>query len=218
MADRVFVNRERVPLRTLLDERWKGALSRTVRLLRSIAREVRAAPSRLAHSARKSRAESALRGAERLQSIVFVCYGNICRSAYASVRLGKLLNARAGSVVVRSAGLRGPNGRPSPSEAIAAARRRGLDLDPHRSSVFDRQLHRADAIFVMEDWQEREIAAMFAQEPQAPIILALGDLDPEPFSHRMIRDPYGHPAAVFDDCFERIDRCVGRLADMIGSE
>jgi protein-tyrosine-phosphatase len=156
-----------------------------------------------------------LRGAPRLSSIVFLCHGNICRSAYAAARLRTLLAARGGEVVVYSAGLLGPDGKPAPNDAVAAARRRGLDLSQHRSAKFDRAIHAADAIVVMERWQAQEIIAEFTHSKTTPIVVALGDLDPEPFSHQAIRDPFGHPAAFFDDCFERIDRCVARLASML---
>jgi protein-tyrosine-phosphatase len=215
MTDRVFLSSQRNTGMTILGERLYGVASRFVRRLRRTLRIVRDLPSRLGHAQRRSRVEAGLRGAPRLSSIVFVCHGNICRSAYAAVRLRTLLAVRGGEVVVYSAGFLGPDGKPAPHDAVAAARRRGLDLSKHRSAKFDRAIHAADAIVVMERWQAQAIRAEFGHGMPMPIVIALGDLDPEPFSHQAIRDPYGHPAAFFDDCFERIDRCVARLASML---
>jgi hypothetical protein len=40
----------------------------------------------------------------------------------------------------------------------------------------------------------------------------LGDFDPLPISRRAIADPVELPRAVFDEVYDRIDRCVERLA------
>jgi hypothetical protein len=46
----------------------------------------------------------------------------------------------------------------------------------------------------------------------APPAILLGDLDPERPGRREIQDPWGHPPAVFESSFDRIDRCLIELA------
>jgi hypothetical protein len=42
-------------------------------------------------------------------------------------------------------------------------------------------------------------------------VLVLGDLDPEPIATRHIWDPINQRSAVFEETYERIDRCLDVL-------
>jgi len=67
--------------------------------------------------------------------VVFICYGNICRSPYAAARLRHML-ATSGvtGVEVDSAGFVAP-GRPADRQAAAIARERGTELGAHWSRL-----------------------------------------------------------------------------------
>jgi protein-tyrosine-phosphatase len=79
--------------------------------------------------------------------VLFVCYGNICRSAYAEALGRSLLPGRE----VRSAGFHRKTGRPSPATLAAEAARDGVDLSAHRSRLLDREMvDWADLILVMD--------------------------------------------------------------------
>jgi protein-tyrosine-phosphatase len=142
-------------------------------------------------------------------AVTFVCYGNICRSPYAELRMRELGRRNGGGLSVSSAGFYGP-GRPSPDRARDVARRRGVDLTAHRSrSLSDVPLERT-LVVVMERWHAR--AARRQNPIPAQRLVVLGDLDPVREGSRTIADPYGMDEAVFDACFDRIDRCVDVLA------
>lgn len=84
-------------------------------------------------------------------SIVFLCRGNVCRSPFAEAVLAE---HRERARII-SAGTFPREGRPVPSEALAAAERLGVDLSTHRSRVADRRaLRQADAVFLFDrrDW------------------------------------------------------------------
>ena len=62
----------------------------------------------------------------------------------------RLLSA---TVAVESAGLIGPN-RPSPSEAVAVASERGIDLSPHRSQLIElKHIRDVDLVVVIDSRQ-----------------------------------------------------------------
>lgn len=46
-------------------------------------------------------------------------------------------------------------------------------------------------------------------------ILVLGDLDPLPGNRRTIIDPWNRDTSVFEESYNRIDRCVAELARII---
>jgi protein-tyrosine-phosphatase len=46
-------------------------------------------------------------------------------------------------------------------------------------------------------------------------IIVLGDLDPQPITQRTIVDPWEGPPEMFEDSYDRINRCVLELARII---
>jgi protein-tyrosine phosphatase len=149
--------------------------------------------------------------------MLFLCYGNICRSPFAAEAMSRaLLQGEGGGGDVSSAGFFGP-GRPSPDAAIAAARRRGVDMNAHRSRLVAEDLALAvDCIFVMDPRQRVELNRLLPGL-QTPV-LVLGDLDPCRVEQRGIPDPYGKDDEFFDSTFRRIERCVGSVAGLIRTD
>lgn len=66
-----------------------------------------------------------------------------------------------------------------------------------------------DLIYVMNSAQARSMRDLFGTRPES--VWVLGDLDPGAISKRTIRDPIEQPEAVFEEVYDRIDRCVGAI-------
>jgi protein-tyrosine-phosphatase len=172
-----------------------------------LGRALRSLLDRAAHGSRRQKALERLRTTARPRSILVVCQGNLCRSPYAEAVLRRALDSAGLPIGVESAGFSTPN-RASPAEAIGAAARRGLDLSAHKSRVVSRvSLDASDLIVVMDPWLRRAVTVRQSERR----VLVLGDLDPEPIASREITDPLGGPAAVYSDCYGRIDRCLAEL-------
>lgn len=154
------------------------------------------------HPWRYRRARNRLREL-RPQRILFVCLGNICRSPY-----GERVMARGGKawLEVGSAGFIGPD-RPPPENALAVARRRGIEHGDHRSRLVTPGLAaEADAVFLFDRLNWIRLAQLRAVSPGR--VFWLGDFDPRWAGKRAIPDPWGRPEAEFEEAFERIERCV----------
>ncbi|HET9837520.1 MAG TPA: ATP-grasp domain-containing protein, partial [Candidatus Angelobacter sp.] len=79
--------------------------------------------------------------------ILFVCYGNICRSPLAAAIARPALSG----IEIQSSGFHHAVGRSSPEKILRAAHTFGLDLSQHRSSLVSReQLRGADLIVAMD--------------------------------------------------------------------
>ena len=172
---------------------------------RKLARALRHTPDRLLHGIRRRRSMRRLE--ERPpRSILVICLGNICRSPFAAAALRQHLEAR--SVDIGSAGfLRGD--RPAPELAQQAALRRGIDLSLHRSRTITPALvDRADLVLVMDRARHRLIGKQFGRRQG---VLVLGDLDPASIDTRTVIDPFDQPEEIFDQVYERIERCVRTL-------
>lgn len=145
------------------------------------------------------------------RTILFVCLGNIIRSAFAAELLRSRSLGRV-DVVIRSAGLDAtPNGPAHPT-AVQCARRFGLDLNAHRTRRLDRSdIDEADLLLAMEIDHVVEINRLFPQH-RCKVYLFGCLTNEDPLD---VADPVYAPKDVFEACFERIDRGVRRIVEML---
>jgi protein-tyrosine-phosphatase/predicted ATP-grasp superfamily ATP-dependent carboligase len=146
--------------------------------------------------------ERALRACRSADAWLFVCKGNICRSPFAEAYARRILGA---DVRVASAGFYPVRGRACPKEAVAAARRHGVELEGHHSTriepallrkagvviTFDEAIHRTVArAFPWAEWKLVRISALATDAPAE------------------IEDPYGRPLDAFERCYALISRIL----------
>ena len=86
-------------------------------------------------------------------NVLFVCWGNTCRSPFAAG-----VAEQHARVDARSAGLFASHQSPAPPDAIAVAREFGVDLSAHRSApLTDKALDWAELTVAMEPWMAAEL-------------------------------------------------------------
>jgi protein-tyrosine phosphatase len=136
------------------------------------------------------------------EKVMFVCYGNICRSPFAEY----LWNARAsgrwlnGNVAI-SAGFHPLDGRTTPDWAIDLAAEYGVNLAHHRSrDLTNAMVESADAIFVMDRKNYREFIGQFPRAKNK--VYFLGLFADSPWAE--IDDPYGVTQDKARICYHRI--------------
>ncbi|MDT8340385.1 MAG: hypothetical protein RQ751_02645 [Longimicrobiales bacterium] len=146
-----------------------------------------------------------------VESVLFVCLGNVCRSPYGE----RVFAARAGDGLrVASAGFIGP-GRPPPDSARRVAGERGVRHDDHRSQlVTPEMLAGADAIFFFDRYNLARLRRAAGVRPER--LFWLGDFDSEWAGRRAIPDPWGKPEEEFQRVFARIERCVAEVWEVLG--
>jgi protein-tyrosine phosphatase len=144
------------------------------------------------------------RGADsQIKRIVFVCQGNICRSAFAEVRARRL------GLSTTSFGLATRSGLPADAAATRAAAALGVDISGHRTTArADFTARPGDLLLAMETRQLRQIKADADLTELPRSLLGLWTLPPTPHLH----DPFSLSDAYFLTCFRRIETAVDRLA------
>lgn len=148
------------------------------------------------------------------RSVLFICKGNICRSPFAEHLASKLQREGVNAGIrFGSAGLHVPKATPSPENAIQVARQFGVDLESHRSQSISLELVRAyDMIIAMEVWQYEELKASFNRYHDKLFLLPLLDANGQGkergYAAFNVQDPYGGPPSAFEECFNRIGRCI----------
>ncbi len=112
--------------------------------------------------------------------IVFVCKGNICRSAFAHWYMAKRIDNQ-----VESFGLITDTGKPANHRILSFSKLIGVDLSDHlTTSVEDYQYLEDDILVCMEPWQYEKLKTMF---PNADVTILSAYLDkPRLYLH----DPY----------------------------
>jgi protein-tyrosine phosphatase len=145
---------------------------------------------------------------ERVHQIVFVCKGNICRSAFAEHYFMMLPGL---SVRVESCGLDPTQGTVPPAEAIQAAGLLGVDLSSHCSKgLGDCDILSADLILPMEFSQYRQLVLLFP-EKVGNIHLLRKFVPGISGLFCNIDDPYSRPLKDFESCFILMKKALNRL-------
>jgi protein-tyrosine phosphatase len=150
--------------------------------------------------------------------VMFVCHGNIIRSALAEALLRQHFARAGATAVVCSAGVAATPGRPADPRAVAVARRFGVDLSEHRASLLSTALvDESDLIFIMDRLNEAEVLARF---PAARGKLRrLGSLAADATDGDVIPDPFSLGADAVGAAAARIDAAVHVLtASMLGDQ
>lgn len=128
----------------------------------------------------------------RAPRVLFVCTGNICRSAFAE----HYMRQRLAYPEVRSVGTLQISNRMVPESVERIARERfGVDLTPHRSSTLSREsIEWADVALAMD---HANLVELYAQATSKTPLLLLGDLD----GGRIVTDPFERDDATIERTF-----------------
>lgn len=195
-------------------EAWDGAtLEDPVPFVREVSnilsQEIGAAVTRMKRKAIQRAAIRTSRArAERVASskrLLVLCHGNICRSAYADVKLRALLGS---TIEIRSAGFYPKEGRSTPEDFQEVAREHGVDLSAHRSTrVSKSDLDWADWVIVMDQRNYDHLQAL--DRTNLKKVIWLGALDGKGVQ---IEDPYGEGDAEMRSVLARLDACLAVFA------
>ena len=139
-----------------------------------------------------------------VRRVIFICKGNICRSAYAEACLKNL-----GIESVKSFGTKATTGAVSSDQAKKAALLSGVDLNTHTAtSLSEYQLQVGDLVLGFELSHIESI-------PATPgVLMSLVGLFHENY-YPHIEDPYGLSLEYYETCFTRIDQSLLKIASLL---
>jgi protein-tyrosine-phosphatase len=134
--------------------------------------------------------------------LVFVCHGNIMRSAFAAAYLRRQHPEHAAHIA--GAGTHATDGRAAQASAMLVAQEMGVSLDTHTAqSLKSVGLVESDIVICMDRANEANILAF--SEAAAPRVFVIGDVTPGiPASARVVRDPYARGDVATRDAFTLI--------------
>jgi protein-tyrosine-phosphatase len=143
------------------------------------------------------------------KTVLFVCYGNINRSALAQALAENGVNPS--KIRFDSAGFHPEDNRPADPNMIKVARSHGFDMTGCRSKRLDKlKVDSADIIFVMEGQQYRRLVSEYPEAKDRTFLL--GSLTKQQFSDIDITDPYNQAMSEYENCFNRIQHAINELS------
>ena len=148
-------------------------------------------------------------------NVLFLCYGNICRSPLAERYLEAIADERGiDGLSADSAGLRTTAGRTSPDDAIRVAEEFGVDLSDHRSKpVTAELLEWSDLVFVMDLLNFHDLRREFGDLDDKTRFL--GVYSGEGYE---INDPYGEGLDRFRTLYGDVISSVDGFVETLESE
>lgn len=148
------------------------------------------------------------------RSFVFVCFGNIMRSAMAEFLMRKALDETPpgdiGKIRVLSAGLHANPGREAHPWAQEAAAELGISLAAHRAKRLTREMvEAADAVLAMDFQNKAELLTLYPES--AGKIYMLSAYAEGPWKFREIPDPYLGDLDRTVHCAHQLEICIHHL-------
>ncbi|AGB43469.1 low molecular weight phosphotyrosine protein phosphatase [Mesorhizobium sp. ESP6-5] len=156
--------------------------------------------------------------AKPINSILFVCLGNICRSPLAEGILGAVLAERGygGDIVLDSAATSGweVGSAPDP-RSIAIASHHGIDISRQRArKIMPEDFHRFDLIFGMDRSNVADLKALAPAAVRDRIHLFLEFAEGRP---RDVPDPYYEDQQAFAEVYRMIREASEVLATRLAA-
>jgi len=149
----------------------------------------------------------------KIKSVIFVCSGNICRSAFAESIYKKLASDKV--LTIDSCGLNVESSSTPPDEAISTAKKFSVNIENHKSKGWKScDLSHADIILAMEYWQYKELRKYFPQNKCNIRLLR----EYAPFPENLlcnIYDPFARSENEYEKCFNKINRALLRFNRLV---
>ncbi|MFV0476238.1 MAG: ATP-grasp domain-containing protein [Parahaliea sp.] len=153
---------------------------------------------------RRSRWQQVSQIVGKSQRILFICYGNINRSALADV-LFQHYRPATSTVECRSAGFHREAGRNADPRMVALAAKQGVDMGAFRSHQLDTELLQwADLILVME-------TSHIEQLKNDKRVYLMGGLIDKAGLAREIPDPYNQAGSVYQTVYQQVESAIKAL-------
>lgn len=145
--------------------------------------------------------------------IMFICTGNICRSAMAHKMLEKRAKEENKNIEVYSCGVYAENGDVPTYEGVEVMREYGIDLSKHRAThIRNSNIKEIDVILCATNSHKNNVIEMYPELKEKVLTMKeyagyKGELD--------IKDPWGYGIETYRMCASEIEDCINRIINKL---
>lgn len=149
-----------------------------------------------------------------MKKVMFVCTGNICRSAMAHGILEKMAKDKNKDILVYSCGTSAYTGDGATYYAVQACEEYDIDISKHKATnILESNIQDMDLILCATNSHKRYILDMYPELKDKIYTIKeyansnLEDID--------IKDPWGYDMETYRDCFKEIYEAVEKIIDKV---
>lgn len=142
--------------------------------------------------------------------IMFICTGNICRSAMAHALLAKRAKEKNKDIEVYSCGVYAQNGDIPTYEGIQTMKDYGIDLSTHRATnIRNSNIKDMDVILCATKSHKDIVIAMYPDLKDK--VFTMKEYAGYPKDDLDIKDPWGYGLDVYKKCAKEIEDCINKM-------
>ena len=147
--------------------------------------------------------------------IMFICTGNICRSAMAHRMLEKRLkDIKNSEIEVYSCGIYAENGDGSTYNAINVMKDYDVDLSTHRATnINNSKIEEMDLILCATNTHKQEVIYMYPKLKEK--VFTMKEYINKNTEDLNIKDPWGYDSYVYERCAEEINEVIDSIIDRL---
>ncbi len=146
--------------------------------------------------------------------IMFICTGNICRSAMAHKMLEKRAKEENKDVEVYSCGIYAQNGDIPTYEALTVMKDYGIDLSNHRATnIRNSNIKDMDVILCATTAHKNNVIAMYPELKDR--VYTIKEYAGFPQNDIDIKDPWGYGIEVYRKCAKELEDCINKIMEGI---
>lgn len=146
--------------------------------------------------------------------IMFVCTGNICRSAMAEVMLRKMAEEEGKSIEIYSCGTTAYTGDTSTEEAIQVMKENQINLEKHRATnIKESKIQEMDLILCATTSHKRNVIQQYPELEKK--VYTIKEFAEEGTKDQDIADPWGYNIQIYRLCAKEIKENLKKIIKKI---